>query len=80
MKFLNAHVKSVKADIGTGELTVSFRMALGSNMVEAARLAAYVGKDHSNVEVRVIPLQPELPGTERTVDLNTGEITEAEEP
>lgn len=77
MEFKNAHVKSVKADIGSGELTVSFRMALGPNLMEAARLAIYVDKDHSNVELRVIPLQPALiEESEKTVDLNTGEITE----
>jgi hypothetical protein len=78
MEFKNAHVKAVKADIGSGELTISFRMAKNEqNMETADLLGTYVGKDGSMVEVDVIPVQPALPGlSAQVIDRETGEIQE----
>ncbi|TRZ51170.1 hypothetical protein D4S03_05525 [bacterium] len=63
MKFQQCKVKSIKADIANGELTISFGMAIDDDSMETAeRLAIYVGKDASKVEVRVVPQQPPLVG------------------
>ena len=63
MEFKQCEVKSVKANIANGDMTISFKMAINDdNMETAEALALYVGKDASNVEVRVIPDQPSLKG------------------
>jgi hypothetical protein len=85
MEFPNAHVKSVKADIAGGEITISFALKLNDDSLEAATaLAAYVDREQANVEVRVIPQQdglfPKVKIMEfRTVDAGTGEILDDEQ-
>jgi hypothetical protein len=61
MEFPNARVKSVRADIGSGEITISFSLALNDDSLEAAKeLAFYDDKDQGQVGVTVIPQQPAL--------------------
>jgi hypothetical protein len=63
MEFPGCKVKSVKADIANGELTISFGMTLNDDSLAAAEaLGLYVDKDAGKVEVRVIPNQPPLFG------------------
>jgi hypothetical protein len=65
MEFPNCKAKSVKADIANGDLTITFRMKINDDIMEAAEaLGLYVGKDAGEVEVRVIPRQPPLKGLE----------------
>jgi len=78
MEFPNCKVKAVKADIAADELTISFRMAINEESMDVADLlSTYAGKDGGQVEVRVIPNQPALPGLSgQVVDRETGEIKE----
>jgi hypothetical protein len=64
MKFPQCKVKSVKADIANGNLTIAFSMAINdANMETAEALGLYVGKkDGGEVELRIIPQQIPLKG------------------
>lgn len=68
MEFLQCKVKSVKADIVAGEITIAFTLKLNDDSLESAEaLSLYVDKDQGKVEVRVIPDQPPLKGLTITV-------------
>jgi hypothetical protein len=61
MEFPNAKVKAVRADIGSGEITISFCLDLNDENLDAAReLAFYDDKDHGKVDVSVDPQSPAL--------------------
>ena len=90
MEFPYCKVKSVKADIANGDLTISFKMAINDvNMETAEALGLYVDKDQGEVELRIIPRQTPLftasligmePAEQHLVkDLETGEITEEDD-
>jgi ribosomal protein L16/L10AE len=65
MEFPQCKVKSVKADIVAGEISIAFTLKLNDDSLEAAEaLSMYVDKDQGKVEVRVIPDQPLLKGLE----------------
>lgn len=65
MEFPYCKVKTVKADIANGDLTVSFSMKLNDDTLAAAEaLGLYVDKDAGEVELRVIPRQLPLKGLE----------------
>jgi hypothetical protein len=75
MDFPNCKVKSVKADIANGQLTIVFRMKLiDENMDNAVALSLYADKDAGEVEVRVVPRQMPLKGLDpvpaETIDEN----------
>ena len=61
MEFPSCKVKSVRADIANGEITIAFSMAFNDQALEAAEaLSQYADKDMGKVEVRIIPQQPPL--------------------
>ena len=63
MKFSKCKIKSIRADIANGELTVSFGLLVSSETLKlAAQLANYADKDAGHVDVEIIPQQlPLLP-------------------
>jgi hypothetical protein len=64
MKFPKCKVKSVKANIATGEIGISFVMNFNAASLEAAEaLSQYVDVDRGKVEVQVIPDQLPLQAT-----------------
>lgn len=58
MKFSKCKIKSIRADIANGELTVSFGLSLSADVLEvAADLSKYADKDAGHVDVEIYPQQ-----------------------
>jgi hypothetical protein len=61
MEFKNVEVKSVKANIGNKELTLTFALALDeASLAEAQELAVYDDKEHGRVDLTIVPKMPPL--------------------
>jgi hypothetical protein len=61
MELTQCKVKSVNANIGNGEITISFSMTLTDDNLDTAKaISAY--SDMDRFEVQVIPQQLPLPG------------------
>lgn len=57
MEFL-AYAKSVKADVGKHELTISFTVHMDEeSMATAEELSHFTGEDAGAVELKVLPYQ-----------------------
>lgn len=53
-----AYAKSVKADVGKHELTLTFTVALDEeSLATATELAQFTGEDGGAVELKVLPYQ-----------------------
>lgn len=62
MNFQLCKVTTSKADYGNRRIKIGFEMAYNDeNEAIAERLAAYIGREAQPVEVRIIPIQPNLP-------------------
>lgn len=62
MEFEHCNVKSIKADIAKGEITLSVTMALThADLAEASRLTPYTEADAGQVRVYIYPQQLPLP-------------------
>jgi hypothetical protein len=58
MEFHKCKVKSIRADIANGEITISFGLSIDSkSLAIAAELANYADKNAGHVEVQVTPQQ-----------------------
>jgi hypothetical protein len=56
MRFLNARVKGVKADVAAGSITISFSVPLES-LETAEEVARYCDKDAGAVAIVIDPMQ-----------------------
>ena len=87
MQFPSCLVKSVKADIANGKLTISFSLPLNDEtMREAETLGSYMDKHQGEVDLLITPQQVPLftvqkigmtPAEYHVVDRETGEILDA---
>lgn len=59
MKYTNCKVKSIKADIVNGEITIALAVDM-SQLEEAERLRIYGEKDAGHVDLEVYPHQAPL--------------------
>ena len=63
MKFYNAYLKAVRANLTKGEITISFTVSSHEeNLVTAQDLSTYADKEHGAVEVSIVPRQIRLTG------------------
>ncbi len=69
MLFQTANIKSVKADLAKGEITVSFVVDIDQeNMETAHALAVFADNDAGDVEVTIHPRQLRLNLSDMTVE------------
>jgi hypothetical protein len=62
MEFPNAHVKAVKADFVSDDITLTFRVKRNADsQAEAERLALLVGQENDAGRLMFVPNQPGLP-------------------
>ena len=59
MKFVTAEVRSVKADLAKGDISITFRVSV-EEQAYAEELAQYAGKDAGTVILTVEPRQMAL--------------------
>lgn len=58
MKFYNANITGVKANLATSEITITAVVPMNEEtMSEAEDLAQYAGKEASDVEITIEPRQ-----------------------
>lgn len=82
MKFTDAKIKSVKADLAKGEITISFSVDLEQNQEDAEELAECADKKAGSVEIEINPRQMKLKMEIKKEDpvSKTAEISVTREP